>query len=74
MGVDDINRPSSYTLIYFKLSYVRPKTWQIKKDNGCLASQGFCEPRFSVCFSTYYIFMVLVLKGGGWRPNPPPLD
>ena len=73
-GVDDTNRPSNYTLIYFKLSYVCPKTWRIRKDNGWLASQGFCDPRISVCFSMYYIFMVGCSKGGGKQPNPPPLD
>ena len=34
MGVADTNRPPNlnYTLIYFKLSYVCPKTWRFRKD------------------------------------------
>ena len=64
-GVDDTNRPSNYTLIYSKLSYFCPKTWRISKGNGWLASEGFRDPRISVCFSTYYIFIVGCSKGGG---------
>ena len=64
-GVDDTNRPSNYTLIYSKLSYFCPKTWRIRKDNGWLASEGFRDPRISVCFSMYYIFIVGCSKGGG---------
>ena len=64
-GVDDTNRPSNYTLIYSKLSYLCPKTWRISKGNGWLASEGFRDPRISVCFSTYYIFIVGCSKGGG---------
>ena len=63
-GVDDTNRPSKYTLMYCKFSYVCPKTWRIRKGNGWLSSQGFCDPSTSVCFSTYYIFMVDCSKGG----------
>ena len=32
-GVYYTNRPTNYTLIYFKLSYVCPKTWRIRKDS-----------------------------------------
>ena len=28
----DTNRPPNYTLMYFKLSYVCPKTWRFRKD------------------------------------------
>ena len=75
-GVDDTNRPSNYTLIYSKLSYFCPKTWRIRKDNGWLASEGFRDPRISVCFSMYYIFIVGCSKGGGGglKRNPPPVD
>ena len=68
-GVDDTNRPSNYALIYSKLSYFCPKTWWTRKGNGWLASEGFRDPRISVCFSTYYIFIVGCSKrrgrGGG---------
>ena len=62
-------------LIYFKLSYVCPKTWRFRKDEGWLASQGFCNPRISIFFWVPHIFPFLfpciilfwwtVLKGGG---------
>ena len=32
-GVYYTKRPTNYTLIYFKLSYVCPKTWRIRKDS-----------------------------------------
>ena len=48
------NRPSNYTLIYFKLSYVCPKTRRFRKDEGWLASQGFCDPRISIFFGPTY--------------------
>ena len=72
-GVDDTNRPSNYTLIYFMLSHVCSKTWRFRKDKGWLASQGFCNPHISiffgdpcisVCFSTHYTFLVGCSKGG----------
>ena len=72
-GVDDTNWPSNYTLIYFMLSHVCPKTWRFRKDEGWLASQGFCNPHISiffwdpcisVCFSTHYTFLVGCSKGG----------
>ena len=50
---------------FFLLFYVCPKTWRFRNDEGLLASQGFCDPCISVCFSTYYIFMVGYSKGGG---------
>ena len=61
------------TLIYFKLSYVCPKTWRFRKCEGWLASQGFWNPpipiffldsRISVCVSEYYIRLVDCSKGG----------
>ena len=72
-GVDYNNRASNYTLIYFKLSYVCPKTWR-RKDEGWLAPQGFCDPRISIFFwasCTYFRlffhvlhFLVGCSKGG----------
>lgn len=71
-GGDDNNRPSNYTLNYFKLSYVFPKTWRFRKNEDWLASQGLCgsrisiifwDPHISVCFYTYYIFWWAVLRG-----------
>ena len=79
-GVDDTNRPSNYTLIYFMLSHVCPKTWRFRKDKGWLASQGFCNPHISiffgdpcisVCFSTHYTFLVGCSKGGGGVASHP---
>ena len=73
-GVDYNNRPSNYTLIYFKLSYVCPKTWRFRKDEGWLASQGFCDPRISIFFGPHIFpfvfprnifFWCAVLKGAG---------
>ena len=63
-------------LIYFKLSYVCPKTWQFRKDEGWLASQGFWDPRISIFFGTHVLLNVflhisitifggLFWKGGG---------
>ena len=68
---------------YFKLSYVFPKTWRFRKNEGL---QGLCGSRISiffwdphvyVCFYAYYIFWWAVLKGGGTPldspllPSPP---
>ena len=70
-GADDTNRQPNYTLIYFKLSYVCPRTWRIRKDEGWLASQGFSDPRISIflwdprislCFSTCHISWWAVLN------------
>ena len=69
----DNNRPPNYTLIYFKLSYVCPKTWRFRKSEGWLASQGFWNPRIPIFFldsrisvflSKYYIRLVDCSKGG----------
>ena len=38
---------------------------------GLIASQGFWDPRISICFSTHNIFLVGCSKGG-WLANPPP--
>ena len=71
-GVGDNNRPSNYTLNYFKLSYVFPKTWRFRKNEDWLASQGLCgwrisiffwDPHVYVCFYTYCIFWWAALKG-----------
>ena len=78
--LDYNNRPSNYTLNYFKLSLVCPKTWRFRKDEGWLASQGFCDPRISiffwashisVCFSTYYICLVGCSRGVASHPIHP---
>ena len=85
--VADTKRPPNYTLIYFKLSYVCPKTWRFMKDElETITLQTletyfyiFWDPRISVCFPTYYIFLVHCSKGG-WLatqsspslPLPPP--
>ena len=40
---------------------------------GLMASQGFWDPRISVCFVTHYIFWWAVLKGLASHPiHPPP--
>ena len=63
-----------------KLSHFRPYAWRFRKEDGWLASQGFCiprisiilgDPRISICFSKYYIFWWAVLKRGGQPLNPP---
>ena len=76
--MDDTKRPPNYMLIYFKLSYVCPKTWQFGKDEGWLASQSFWDQHISIFFGTHVllnvflhisiiIFWWAVLKrGGGW--------
>ena len=62
---------------HLKLSYVCPKTWRFRKDELETVTPQTLEtyfyiswdPRISVCFSTYYIFLV-----GGSKGPPPPLD
>ena len=82
MGVADTNRPPNYTFKYFKLSYVCPKTWRFRKDELETVTLQTLEryfyilgtPRISVCFSTYYIFLVGCSKRG-WlatQSTPPP--
>ena len=55
--VDDNNRPSKYTLNYFKLSYVFPKTWRFRKNEDWLASQGLCGSRISIFFWDPHVYV-----------------
>ena len=48
MGVAETNQPPNNTLIHFKLSYVCPKTWLFRKDEGWLACENI---RFSSLFA-----------------------
>ena len=76
------NRPPNYTLIYFKLSYVCPKTWRFSKDEletvtPQTLTTYLCiswDPRISVCFSTYYIFLVGCSKWGWLATQSTPPD
>ena len=66
-GAGDTNRPPNCTLIYFKLSYVCPRTWRIRKDEGWLASQGFSDPRISIFLRTHvfpFAFPRVIFLGG----------
>ena len=73
----DTNPPPNYTLIYFKLSYVCPKTWRFRRSKGLVGFKGFLNPRISIFFgtkvflfvlSTYCILLVDVSKGR-WLVN-----
>ena len=48
MRVAATNQPPNNTLIHFKLSYVCPKTWLFRKDEGWLACENI---RFSSLFA-----------------------
>ena len=43
-------------VINFKLLHFCPKACRFRKDDGWLASQGYCFPRISICFPKYFIF------------------
>ena len=57
--------PPNYTFIYFKLSYVCPKTWEFRKSKSWLASQGFCNLHISLFLGllTYFHLFIQVLYG-----------
>ena len=74
----------NYVKSYMKLSHFCPKAWQYRKDDGWSASQGFCvthisiiffeDPRISIYFSVYYIFLVGCSIKEGWlatQTTPP---
>ena len=70
MRGDDTNWTSNYTLIYFKLSYVFPKTLWLRKDEGCLTSQGFCDPRISLFVGARHISICFSLFLRGVASHP----
>ena len=60
--VADTNRALNHALIYFKLSYVCPKTWRFRKDELETVTLQTLESYFYMFFGTHvfpFVFHVL---------------